>query len=137
MRPQTIAVVASVLAGLGVALGAFGAHALEAAVAEWELTARQQGERLATWEVAVRYQMYHALALFVVAWLRRGAAPRPALAAAWLLIVGIALFSGCLYLYVLTGVKWLGAIVPLGGTAFLLAWALIAVAAWRSRRHSG
>lgn len=113
----------SLLAFLGVALGAFGAHALKSRVG---------ADLLATFEVGVRYQMYHALALLAVA----GAAtrwPGPLVTASgWLFVVGIVIFSGSLYVLSLSGIRWLGAITPLGGLALLAGWACLAWAVWKS-----
>jgi uncharacterized membrane protein YgdD (TMEM256/DUF423 family) len=98
---------------LAVAAGAFGAHGLRA---------RLTSEYLAVFETAARYQMYHALGLFVVAWAVNrwpGALP---VWAGWLFALGTILFSGSLYILALTGVRWLGAITPLGGVAFLAGW---------------
>jgi len=96
-----------------VAAGAFGAHALRA---------RLTPEYLAVFETAARYQMYRALALFAVAWaITRWPGALPVWAG-WLFVAGTVLFSGSLYLLALTGVRWLGAITPLGGTAFLTGW---------------
>ena len=107
---------------LAVTLGAFGAHALK----NW-LTP----ELLETYHTAVQYQMFHSVALLVVAWLAQsdkgGAALR------WsggLFIAGLLLFCGSLYLLALSGQHWLGAITPVGGVALLAAWALLAKAAW-------
>jgi uncharacterized membrane protein YgdD (TMEM256/DUF423 family) len=115
----------SALAGLAVALGAFAAHGLRA---------RLTPADLATFETAVRYQMYHALALLAVA----GAIARwssvTAAAAGWLFTAGIVIFSGSLYVLVLTGPRWLGAITPIGGVAFLVGWALLA---WTAIRAQG
>jgi uncharacterized membrane protein YgdD (TMEM256/DUF423 family) len=102
---------------LGVGLGAFGAHAL---------ADRLTPADLATFETAVRYQMYHALALVGLGALRRGRPSRWFDRAGALFAVGIAIFSGSLYLLVLTGTRWLGAVTPLGGVAFLAGWALFA-----------
>jgi uncharacterized membrane protein YgdD (TMEM256/DUF423 family) len=112
----------AVCAGLAVAAGAFGAHALRE---------RLSVQQLATFETGVRYQMYHALALFLVGWMtsRGGSALVSGAGASFL--VGIVLFSGSLYGLSLTGVRWLGAITPLGGVAFLAGWSLMAVAAFR------
>lgn len=110
-------------------LGAFGAHALETSVVDWGLSPDEQADRLATWETAVRYQMYHALALLGVAWLRNEGAGRAAQMAGVLMMVGIVVFCGCLYAYVLSGVRILGAIVPIGGSSFIAGWACLAVAA--------
>jgi uncharacterized membrane protein YgdD (TMEM256/DUF423 family) len=114
--------IAGALSGfVGVALGAFAAHGLRMRLAP---------ELLATFEVGVRYQMYHALALIAVAWACTrwpgGAAP----AAGWLFIAGTIVFSGSLYLLALTGTRWLGAITPIGGLALLAGWLCLA-AAWR------
>jgi len=102
---------------LGVALGAFGAHGLKG---------RLTPEDLAIFETGVRYQMYHALALLLLAgFLARGGGGASPLAG-WAFTVGIAVFSGSLYLMVLTGERWLGAVTPLGGLAFLVGWAALA-----------
>jgi uncharacterized membrane protein YgdD (TMEM256/DUF423 family) len=122
---RTFATLACLLAFLAVAAGAFGAHALRARVAP---------DLLAVWETAARYQMYHALALFGVAWsLDRWPGTRAVLAG-WLFIVGIVLFSGSLYLLSISGVRWLGAITPLGGVAFLAGWLLLATHLWQYSR---
>jgi uncharacterized membrane protein YgdD (TMEM256/DUF423 family) len=103
---------------LSVAAGAFGAHALRT---------RLGPELLTTFETAVRYQMYHALGLLAVAWAATRW-PGPLVHwAGWLFVVGTALFSGSLYALALTRVRWLGAITPLGGAAFLAGWACLAL----------
>src|SRR6059036_425870 len=117
---RTFLLVGAVLGFLGVALGAFGAHALRS---------RLSPEMLAVFETGVRYQMYHAFALLVTAlalarfdgWLLR--------TAGWLFTAGIVLFSGSLYALALTGVTVMGAITPLGGLAFLAGWACFIIAA--------
>ena len=109
--------------GLGVGLGAFGAHALRATLSTQDL---------ATFEIGVRYQMYHALALLAVGW---AAARWPGQAsltvAGWAFVLGILVFSGSLYVLVLTGQRWLGAVTPLGGLAFMVGWGLLAWTAFR------
>ncbi len=115
--------VGAILAGLAVGAGAFGAHALREAV-----TPRM----LEVWQTAVHYQMFHAVGLFVVALAGGRLAPRAARTAGVAFVVGTILFSGSLYVLVLTNVKWLGAITPLGGLAFLVGWAALAVAALRA-----
>ena len=112
------------LAGLlGVALGAFGAH--------W-LRSRMSLEMLAVFETAVRYQMYHALALLLTAAaIGRIGNARLLVMAGWLFTAGIILFSGSLYAVAFTAVSTFGAITPLGGLAFLLGWAALAVFALR------
>jgi uncharacterized membrane protein YgdD (TMEM256/DUF423 family) len=110
------------LALLGVAAGAFGAHALRERLAE---------DMLAIFETGVRYQMYHALALLGAAWATTQWTSSFTTAAGWLFLAGVAVFSGSLYLLSLSGVRWLGAITPIGGVAMLAGWACLAVAAWR------
>ena len=121
MTARLAATLAAVFAGLAVAFGAFGAHALRA---------RLDQHALDVFETAVRYQMYHAFALFVAAALiSRGLAH--ASTAAWAFTAGIVLFSGSLYGLALSGQRWLGPITPLGGIAFLAGWVLLALAARR------
>lgn len=112
----------AVFALLAVAAGAFGAHALKTILS---------GEMLAVFETATRYLMYHALALFVVGWAGERYRPAPVRAAGWLFLLGIVLFSGSLYALALTGVRWLGAVTPVGGVAFLSGWTLLAWAAFK------
>ena len=113
----------SLLGGLAVACGAFGAHGLEShfSSAGSGLTAEEQ-RLLEIWETAARYQMYHALALLAVSFV---AAQRPG-RAVWLagaaMTLGTIIFSGCLYALVLSGQKWLGAVVPIGGTLMIVGW---------------
>jgi len=95
---------------VSVAAGAFGAHALRG---------RLTPEYLAVFETAARYQMYHALGLVAVAWaITRWPGPLPVWAG-WLFVAGTVLFSGSLYVLALTGIRWWGAVTPLGGVAFL------------------
>jgi uncharacterized membrane protein YgdD (TMEM256/DUF423 family) len=101
---------------IGVAAGAFGAHGLRD---------RLTPDLLAVWETAVRYQLYHALALLAVAWALSRWPGRAGEAAGWLFVVGTVLFSGSLYALSLSGQRWLGAITPLGGVAFLAGWACL------------
>jgi uncharacterized membrane protein YgdD (TMEM256/DUF423 family) len=105
---------------LGVAAGAFGAHALRG---------RVPPDLLAVFETAARYQMYHALALLAAS---RVAARGGGTAAGWLFAAGIVVFSGSLYLLALTGIRWLGAVTPIGGLAFMAGWLLLARAGWRA-----
>lgn len=107
--------VAGVLGALGVALGAFGAHGLKNTITDEHL--------LEVWETAARYHLIHAVALLAIA-----AHPRPPSSAGWLMVAGIALFSGSLYLMTLTGARWLGAITPLGGTCLILGWCALVLA---------
>jgi uncharacterized membrane protein YgdD (TMEM256/DUF423 family) len=114
---RVFALSGAALAFAAVAAGAFGAHALRERLA---------ADLLAVFETGVRYHMYHALALFAVAW-AAGRWPAPQLTwAGWLFIGGIVVFSGSLYLLALTGHRWLGAITPLGGVALLAGWGALA-----------
>lgn len=122
MSPHALSrhyVMLAALSGFAVvALGAFGAHALEA---------RLSADRLQTWQTAVQYQMFHTTALLAVAWLAR-TQPASALLR-WsgrLFTAGLLLFCGSLYLLALSGARLLGAITPLGGVAWLAAWLLLA-----------
>jgi uncharacterized membrane protein YgdD (TMEM256/DUF423 family) len=119
---RAFAVAGAISAGLAVAAGALGAHTLRGRLAP---------ELLATFETGVRYQLYHALALWLVAWaLTRW--PGPAVrAAGWLFLAGTVIFSGSLYLLALTGARALGALTPLGGLAFLAGWVALAAGVWR------
>jgi len=114
---------AAILGGLSVAAGAFASHALRSKISD---------RSLEIFETGARYQMYHALALLLVALLlSRTESPSPTLVATgWLFIIGIAIFSGSLYALSLTGVKSLGAIAPIGGAAFIAGWGALAFAAW-------
>ena len=110
----------AISAFVSVGAGAFGAHGLRG---------RLDPSALAIFETAARYQMYHALALFAVAWaVSRWPGPW-APRAGWIFVVGTVIFSGSLYALALTGVRWLGAITPLGGVAFLAGWICLGIAA--------
>ena len=104
---------------LAVGAGAFGAHGLRAVLTP---------EALAVFETATRYQMYHALALVACGVAAPRLRPGPATWAAGLFVTGIVLFSGSLYLLTLTGMRSLGIVTPFGGVAWLIAWALLALA---------
>jgi uncharacterized membrane protein YgdD (TMEM256/DUF423 family) len=112
-------VTVAALSGLiAVAAGAFGAHALRE---------RLSPEYLAVFETAARYQMYHALALIAAAWASTRW-PGPVIQwSGWLFIIGTVLFSGSLYALALSGARWLGAITPLGGLAFMAGWLCLAL----------
>jgi uncharacterized membrane protein YgdD (TMEM256/DUF423 family) len=115
--------IGAVSALLGVAAGAFGAHALRE---------RLTTDMLAIFETGARYQMYHAFALIAVAWVQTRWPGTLTTTSGWLFVLGTLLFSGSLYLLSLTGVRWLGAITPLGGVAFLSGWLLLAWSALRA-----
>lgn len=122
---KIFAILGAVFGAMSVGLGAFGAHGLRSKVLSGELEQRL----LEVWETAAQYQMYHALALIAAAWLLSQTQSTSATVAGWAFVVGVALFSGSLYTMTLTGIKWLGAITPLGGTAFIIGWIALAVAA--------
>jgi uncharacterized membrane protein YgdD (TMEM256/DUF423 family) len=113
----------ALLAGLSVALGAFGAHGLRNTLSVGDL---------ATFETAVRYQMYHALALLAVAWAYAQWEVPLIQLSGWLFVIGVVIFSGSLYTLVLTGQRWLGAVTPLGGVALIAGWAVLAWSVFRS-----
>ncbi len=114
--------VGSISAFIAVVLGAFGAHGLKG---------RLTTEMLNAFEVGVRYQMYHALALLAVAWALSRWPRAEVTVAGWLFVAGTIIFSGSLYLLSLTGVRWIGAITPIGGVAFLLGWLSLVWGVWR------
>ena len=109
---------------VAVSLGAFGAHGLRG---------RLDAYSLEVYERAVFYHFIHALGLLLVALLARAGAIGGAVTGrvGWLLLAGILLFSGSLYLLAITGQRWLGAVTPVGGVSFIAAWVLLA---WSSRR---
>jgi len=107
---------------IGVALGAFAAHGLKS---------RLTPELLTTFEVGVRYQMYHAFALLAVGWAQTRWPGTVLNASGWLFAAGTMIFSGTLYALSLSGARWLGAITPIGGLALLAGWLCLAWAAWK------
>jgi len=106
----------AIAAFIAVALGAFGAHSLKTKLSP---------DMLNIFEIGVRYQMYHALGLIAVAWATTRWPEANLNAAGWAFIVGIVVFSGSLYLLSATDIRWLGAITPIGGLAFLIGWAIL------------
>ncbi|MCA8998610.1 MAG: DUF423 domain-containing protein [Planctomycetaceae bacterium] len=124
------------LAGLAVITGAFAAHGLQG-----QLEALYAGKTkevmgqtvpaatkyLEDFKTAAQYQMYHAIGLLCLAATPGPSSLRSARVAAWSFLIGIGLFSGSLYLLVLTGLTWLGAITPFGGTAFIIGWGALAL----------
>ena len=131
MKPSQLVFAGGIVGALGVTLGAFGAHWLEGAVQQWSLSADEQARAVEVWQVAVRYQLIHALALTVTGLLALKSPSRWLSAAGWLFLVGVLVFSGLLYVLVLSGVKVLGAIVPIGGLAMILGWLALAVGGLR------
>ena len=121
MTARLLLQLAAVMGGLGVAIGAFGAHALHDTLAK--------AGRLETFEIAVRYQFYHVLALLAIGVLW---AARPELrtlgTTGWLWLGGIVVFSGSLYALCFTGITKLGAVAPIGGLLFLAGWVSVILA---------
>lgn len=120
MVASTVIVLGAVLAGAAVALGAFGAHGLEARLSE---------RALAIWQTGVHYQFVHALGLLLIAALWERVHPSWGLAAVIAMTLGVLLFSGSLYALALGAPRWLGAVAPIGGTLFIVSWAALAIAA--------
>jgi uncharacterized membrane protein YgdD (TMEM256/DUF423 family) len=116
---------AGVAGFVGVACGAFASHALKRSLAP---------ELLAVFDTAVRYQMYHAFAIFAAAWASARWQHRIFGFAGWMFVAGIVLFCGSLYLLALTGSRWPGVITPLGGLAFLTGWSILVVGTLRAPR---
>lgn len=139
MNGRVWLVLGAVLAGLSVAAGAFAAHGLDgyfkekyaqAAPREVAGVAIPAAQKyLQDFKTGAEYQMYHALGLLLVGLLAQSRRSRAWSVAGWCFLVGIMLFSGCLYLLTLTGQRWLGAIVPIGGVLFLIGWAAVAYGA--------
>ena len=124
--------IACLSAALAVMLGALGAHGLRRHLADAGKSQTDVEEQLDLWETAVRYHMYHALAMVVVALVIGNQSNRRAQFAGILFLCGILIFSGGLYGYVLTGIRPLALIVPLGGVAFIAGWLTLACSGRRS-----
>lgn len=118
---KVLIILGAINAFLSVALGAFGAHGLEGKVEQ---------KYMETWQTAVQYQMFHAVGLLIVGVLL-GKFPASSLLtwSGWLMMIGIILFSGSLYVLSLTKISILGAVTPFGGVSFLVAWVLVVIAA--------
>ena len=108
--------IGSIIMALSVALGAFGAHALKSILDE---------NMIKVYNTAVQYQFYHALGLFAVAFAAHFNNVKKVKIAGNIMLYSILIFSGSLYLMTITGIKWLGAITPIGGTGFIIAWILL------------
>jgi uncharacterized membrane protein YgdD (TMEM256/DUF423 family) len=116
-------ILGALAAALGVALGAFGAHALKA---------RLSADMLAVWQTAVQYHLCHALGLIAVGLLAQHLpASGPVRLGGWLILAGIVLFSGSLYVLAASGVRWLGTVTPFGGACFIAGWVAVAYAVLR------
>jgi uncharacterized membrane protein YgdD (TMEM256/DUF423 family) len=126
LTSRTIFVTGAVLTGLAVAIGAFGAHGLKS---------HTDAAGLAIWETGVRYQVLHGLALLILALAADRFSGRMAKVIYWCFLAGALIFSVSLYVLVLSGVKWLGAITPIGGVLMLVGWAIMALAYQKARRQ--
>lgn len=115
-------ILGSLLAGIAVALGAFGSHALETIVS---------ADRVETWQTAVRYQLFHALALLILGILTFVIRAVTLAIPAWCFLLGTLFFSGSLYLLVLLNLPILGALTPIGGALYLLGWGSMLYLLWR------
>jgi uncharacterized membrane protein YgdD (TMEM256/DUF423 family) len=133
MSAKSWIVIAAILGALAVMTGAFGAHALPGWLKNRGLDDALVLRRQESLEIGVRYQMYHVLALLALAWVQSQAPSRITTAAGIFWLVGILLFSGCLYGYVLSGLRPLAMIVPIGGVSFIAGWCALALAAIRAR----
>ncbi|MFQ3201364.1 MAG: uncharacterized membrane protein YgdD (TMEM256/DUF423 family) [Zhongshania sp.] len=115
--------IAAILGFLAVGLGAFGAHGLKTTFS---------AEMMAVYQTAVQYHFYHCFALLIVGLLMYSGIEHLSLrVSAVLFFVGVLVFSGSLYAMAFTGARWLGAITPIGGLMFLVAWACLAYSAWK------
>lgn len=125
--PKLFLMIGSLLMALAVAMGAFGAHMVEEMLTP---------DRFEVYQTAVQYHFYHALGLLIL-----GVAAERAIRLKWfmwsgyLLLAGIAIFSGSLYLLTLTDTGWLGAITPIGGVAFIAGWICFAVGVIKNEKH--
>lgn len=123
MTDRQLIILAALNMIAAVGAGAFGAHGLKQMIST---------DLLAVWQTGVLYHLVHSLGLFIVALLAARYGSSLFSTAGIIMFVGIVLFSGSLYILALTGVRWMGAITPIGGVAFLVAWSLVAWAAWRA-----
>jgi len=122
---KTWPLIGAALGGLAVVLGAFAAHGLHDMLAA--------NDRLDTWELAARYQMYHALALVAMGWLGRERSGVMLNVTGTCFTLGAVIFSGSLYVLAATNIGWLGAITPVGGTLLIVGWVCLVITVYRSR----
>ena len=127
MSVYFFAFMGAVLGGLTVALGAFGAHALKPILESWD-----NSYGLIIWDKAVFYQAMHSLALLSLPLFSELMSPKALHITGYMFIAGTVLFSGSLYVLALSGIKILGAITPIGGTAFVIGWAILAFALYKA-----
>lgn len=124
MTDRQLTILAALNMMVAVGAGAFGAHGLKRMLSP---------DLLAVWQTGVMYHLIHAIGIFIIALLGARYGSSLLSWAGVVMFAGILLFSGSLYVLALTGTRWLGAVTPLGGVAFLAAWAMVAVAAWRAQ----
>jgi uncharacterized membrane protein YgdD (TMEM256/DUF423 family) len=118
----------TISAGLSVAFGAFGAHALKTMLSV---------HALQVYQTAAHYQSWHALALIMIGlMIQQQPQSRLLVQSAWWMLAGICLFSGSLYLLAITDLRWLGMVTPLGGVSLLVAWTLLSIALYRLAHES-
>jgi uncharacterized membrane protein YgdD (TMEM256/DUF423 family) len=116
--------VGSIAMALAVALGAFGAHGLKNMLTD---------EMLDIFETGVKYHFYHAIGLLVIGLVVQYMSESLLLQwSGWMMIAGILVFSGSLYILSIAGIRWMGAITPIGGLCFIISWILLALAAWKN-----
>ncbi len=117
-------IIGSIAMAFAVGLGAFGAHGLKEILTD---------EMLDIFETGVKYHFYHAIGLLVIALVAQ-LIPNSSLLqwSGWLMLAGIIIFSGSLYVLSISGIRWMGAITPIGGLCFILAWILLAIASWQN-----
>ena len=123
LTTRTLILLAAAAGFTGVLAGTFGAHGLEDRLAP---------ERLATFEVGVRYHLIHAVALLGLGALAAASNLSGLQPVGWLFALGIVLFSGSLYAFAITEIRWLAMVTPFGGGLFILGWLMLGVAACRS-----
>jgi len=123
MMQKLFLTLGSIAMALAVALGAFGAHALKSKLTQ---------EMLDIFETGIQYHFYHAIGLLIIGLVAQYL-PESALLkwSGWLMVFGILIFSGSLYLLATSGIRWLGAITPVGGFCFIASWILLALAVWK------
>lgn len=122
---KALLVLGSVYGALAVTLGAFGAHGLKNKVDETLLN---------TWHTASEYHFYHALAIILIGILVKQFGEGLILTAGWVMVAGVTIFSGSLYILVLSNIRWLGAITPIGGILLIVGWLLLAYALFKGVR---
>lgn len=130
MNPKFWIITGAFSAAVAVALGAIGAHGLEGWL-EKNFEPSVATAKMENWQTAAQYHRFHAIGLIVVGFLLQRSRSRLLNAAAWMMILGTILFSGLLYVYAVTGSKWMGPIFPIGGLSYIIGWVLLGVGAFK------